>query len=63
VYALRSDGALFVSEDPANYFDIIQTPIAKPIILVTSGSDVLVFSNNNVYSKNKNIVKTLNRSI
>jgi hypothetical protein len=63
VYAIRSDGVLFISEDPANYFDTIETPIKKPIMLLVKGSDVLVFSNNNVYSKNTNVIKTLTRSL
>jgi hypothetical protein len=63
VYAIRSDGMLFSSEDPLSYFDKEQTPIKKPVFIKVVGDDILIFSNTHVYSINREIMKSLTRSI
>jgi len=63
VYALRSDGVVFDSDDPMSYFNKTKTPINKPVIISTFVDDVLVFSNTHVYSINKNIMKPLTRAL
>ena len=63
VYAIRSDGMLFSSEDPLYSFDKEQTPIKKPVFVKVVGDDILIFSNTHVYSINRDIMKSLTRSI
>jgi hypothetical protein len=63
VYALRSDGVVFDSDDPMSYFNKTNTPINKPIMISVFTDDVLIFSNSHVYSMNKSIMKPLTRAL
>jgi hypothetical protein len=63
VYAVREDGVVFVSQDPSNYFDKIETNINKPAKIVIYGDDVLVISAFNIYSFNQEKVYSLRRSV